>query len=457
MVNEWPKQCDYCDKICHTGAALYRHKQVHEKERILADGADVTPTKVPILKSKGTKEGEESYHTCKRCFKVFSSSPSNKKVVKKITCDVCHLTFINNEALAKHISEHHNQEASAVDKEADGLGNKVPFIFTCDVCVMTFTTKIALKKHKEEHAQEAKIGIVQKPVQKNKVYCKYCKISFPSILNLTKHMHTEHDETAKPKTFKEKSRHFGCNICKKVFITASALSTHMGKPAKILKENKLIDKLANSVKIKSEPIEPPQFQCTTCLAELPNDTALQVHILEKHRSVSAIMLIPRCNICNQDFSNQDEYETHKRLHDFLERQKQQGQQMLDIKDIESQSKQSVTKESVKMPIAGQPKFAKGFPCKYCTAAFSRTDTLTAHIRQYHPEFVQTEFKCTQCDRVFDKQNSLSIHLKVHEKQRSSVANVVSTSPKPMFSCSICSMGFQLPKDLRAHTISAHPF
>ncbi|KAJ8964519.1 hypothetical protein NQ314_004814 [Rhamnusium bicolor] len=498
FTDEWPKQCKLCDKVCATGAAYFRHKQIHEKDRINEDNADVIPMKMPIMKAKreaGTEDDEQSYHTCKRCFKVFSSrynlknhmkshginmNPTNKKITKKVWCNICHQSFASNEILAKHKEEHGVDEMPQLTNQVEGLDTKVPFIFTCDVCVMTFTTKMALKKHKEKHALEQK-----PPVQKTcQVYCKYCKIAFDSIILLTKHMHTEHEETAKPKInkIKEKPRQFVCTICKKHFLTSSALSTHMGwhkrspstgdnnKPAKVLKQNKVINKLANNLKPKQEPIDPPQFQCATCLAEFPNDTALQVHILEKHRSVSAIMLIPRCNTCNKDFSNQDEYETHKRLHDFLERQKQHEQQML-LQQQEAEEQLPLMEQSVSVakditvkqqpkqkplalpPASMQAKFIKGFPCKYCNAAFSRADTLSGHIRQFHKEYVLNEFKCTQCDRVFDKQNSLSIHLKVHEKQRS----VVTAPTKPLFSCSICSMGFDLPKDLRAHTINAHPF
>ncbi|KAJ8914450.1 hypothetical protein NQ315_011391, partial [Exocentrus adspersus] len=460
FVDEFPKKCPLCDKVCATGSSYYRHKIIHERERMNGDGAEAAPTKASATKIKNDEE-EESYHTCNRCFKVFSSkynlknhmkshgiSPTSKKVVKKVWCEVCHQSFASNEAMEKHKKEHSVEELSQISVPAD---SKVPFIFTCDVCVMTFTTKIALKKHKEKHAQET--NTVRKKPQ---VYCKYCKIAFDSVATLTKHMHVEHAESTKSKTTKEKQKQYTCSLCKKNFQTASALSTHVGwhkrsphtvgdgKPAKVLKQNKVISKLANAL-VKQEPIDSPKFQCVTCLAEFPNDTALQVHILEKHRSVSAIMLIPRCNICNKDFSNQDEYETHKRLHDFLERQKQH--------ELLMQKESAEQNNTDTKPIVAPAKFNKGFPCKYCNAAFSRADTLNGHIRQFHKEFVQNEFKCTQCDRTFDKQNSLSIHLKVHEKQKTAANSPI----KPLFSCSICSMGFDLPKDLRAHTISAHPF
>lgn len=331
-----------------------------------------------------------------------------------------------------------------------------PFIFTCDICVDVFTTKAALKKHKEQHMQE----VAPRPKQP-KVYCKYCKIPFNTIVLLSKHMYEEHNEAPKGKSGKT-GRHpqFACHICKKSFQTAAALTTHVGwhkrgdgggnslhgnKQAKVLKQNKIIDKLSaaqNHKKAEEAQTTLSKYQCKTCLAELPSDTALQVHILEKHRNVSAIMLVPRCNVCNKDFGTQDEYETHKRLHDFLERQKQHEKQL--VTDHNDQ---------IEVPKAS-PKQQKSYPCKYCKAAFSRSDTLGLHMRQFHKDFIQTEFKCTQCDRVFDKQNSLTIHLKVHEKQKALMPQAVS---KPLFSCSICNLGFNLPKDLRAHTISAHPF
>ncbi|XP_028130919.1 zinc finger protein 521 isoform X1 [Diabrotica virgifera virgifera] len=449
-VDTYPKKCKECDKVCTTGAAYYRHIQIHSKVP-----ADAGANKMTLLKPKKEIE-EESYHTCKRCFKVFSSkynlknhlkchginiNPVAKKMVRKAVCRVCQQVFETNEELIRHKQDHHNSVETPYDN-----GDRSSLVFPCDVCVMTFGSKIALKKHKDKHILESK------PPSRS-VFCKYCKIPFDTYAALSLHMSREHDERGK-KQIKEvyKPEEYSCTICGKSFQSAGALTTHIGwhkraqndGTGKLLKhvppaKPKLLK--VQPIQIKEEPSDEPRHQCSTCLAELPNDTALQVHILEKHRSVSAIMLIPRCNTCNKDFTTQDEYETHKRLHDFLERQKQHEQKMLIQQQDGPQSKMAPNK----------PKF----PCKYCNAAFSRSDTLGGHIRQYHKEHVQTEFRCNQCDRVFEKQNSLTIHLKTHDKQRS-FPNPASQS-KPMFSCSICNMGFDLPKDLRTHTITAHPF
>ncbi|XP_056644575.1 zinc finger protein 62 homolog isoform X1 [Diorhabda sublineata] len=453
-ADTYPKQCKDCNKVCTTGAAYYRHRQIHEKVP-----ADAAASKATLLKPKKFEEPEEeSYHTCKRCFKVFSSkynlknhlkchginiNPISKKLVRKAVCKVCQNVFETNEELIRHKQEAHNGVETPDDMDMASL------VFPCDTCVMTFTSKAALKKHKEKHTLEYKSLHRQ-------VYCKYCKISFENFQSLTQHMQLEHNEKVKMPPI-PKPNDFTCSICQKSFQSSGALTTHIGWHKRALNDSssKLLKHAPPSlppppvqlprmhqVNIKEEPMDDvTKYQCDTCLAELPNDTALQVHILEKHRSVSAIMLIPRCNTCNKDFSTQDEYETHKRLHDFLERQKQHEQKMLvQQQEMPSQRMSPANKQ-------------KSFPCKHCNAAFSRSDTLGAHIRQFHKEHVQTEFKCNQCDRVFEKQNSLTIHLKVHEKQRA----VPSPVGKPLFSCSICNMGFDLPKDLRAHTITAHPF
>lgn len=78
------------------------------------------------------------------------------------------------------------------------------------------------------------------------------------------------------------------------------------------------------------------------------------------------------------------------------------------------------------------------------------------------EHVVTTFRCGVCDRVFDKQNALSVHMRVHEKQQQTkleMAGMVKQLIPPLkrYMCSICNASFGVPKDLRNHVISAHPF
>ncbi|CAH1969529.1 unnamed protein product [Acanthoscelides obtectus] len=463
---EYPKQCKYCEKVLLSGAAYARHKMIHEKDRIPTDANArmVMYTQQNRKSATPPMQPQEEYHTCPHCSKVFGSKSNLKNHMKThqqgYTCGVCKDVFGTTEELLQHnMIEHPGDAMSLLETEIkqepdeEMVMQRQPYIvYTCDVCVATFESKHALMRHKEMHAQE----MAQQPATSKSVFCKYCKIQFDSVISLAKHMHLEHGESSKPKQMKIKEanpgRKFTCSICNKSFHTQNALSTHIGWHRRgtndsNTKVSKVIQQVARDIP-RAVPLpqmrvqNAPSFRCHTCSGEFPNNTALQVHILEKHRSSNSISLVPRCNPCDKDFKSHEEYEKHKRFHDFLERQKQ----------AEQQQQQAMMQQQQEQMASVHNTSGKNFPCKYCNAGFSRSDTLGIHMRQHHKEYVPTEFKCNYCERIFDKQNSLSIHLKTHEKQR--LANVPS---KPVFSCSICNMGFEMPKELRAHTISAHPF
>lgn len=500
VKSEFPKQCEYCDKICTTAGSYYMHTQMHERVTLNEFNSTVDVKDLLEVKIK-VEEDEESYHTCKRCFKVFGTKGKLKEHMKchginvksskksrKVLCDLCHVALENREALARHKAEEHSEELDGmptltsemnVDEDSQDTDNTdIPLgvIYACDVCENTFSSKPELRTHKETHYKTK----IKNPA----LYCKYCKTFFESVNELTKHLHLEHNESAKPKVLKgykgkgkdDPNKAFKCPICGKGFATLGAMTTHTGwhkrasnniqqvkntpkgdAAAKLAKREKAIKKIAAAAVCKPEPLDIPEFQCSTCFMELPNDTALQIHVLEKHGNLDALMLVPRCDTCNQDFTSQEEYETHKRFHVFLERQKrhEQGQGM------QTPIIQSV--QSVLEPAQPSP---KKFACNWCNSVFSRNDTLNSHIKNHHREHVKTEFECHHCNRIFDKQNSLTIHLKVHQKQRNAVAaaaavgnsgNASMGSNGKVYVCSLCNMGFSFPKDLRMHTINAHPF
>ncbi|XP_066154209.1 zinc finger protein Xfin-like [Euwallacea fornicatus] len=492
--SEFPKKCEYCDKVCITPAGLYLHTQMHERVTLgeLKKKKEDKKVKVEVPK---LVDDEESYHTCKRCFKVFATkfklrehlkshgivnkaSPSKRS--RKVHCDLCHVALENTAALAKHKQEEHSEDISNEESECEEdsratgnstTGQKV-ITYTCDICESSYNSRSALYQHKDTHRV--------KPRAKNNDLniCKWCKVSFANLNELTKHLHTEHGESAKPKGTKERvgkvndDKPFKCAICGKGFPTAGALQGHTGwhkrmgptasenirsaeVASKLARKQKILKKINNTKVLKEEPAELSEFQCTTCFMELANGTALQIHILEKHRQLDALMLVPRCETCNQDFNTQDEYEKHKRFHAFLERQIKQEKG--DIQTPVIHSVQSVAEQTSKVR----------FQCDWCPSSFSRQDTLNAHIKNHHKEHVKTEFECHQCNRVFDKQNSLTTHLKVHQKQiKSAAAHQTSSSSPQMvatgsgtkfYICSLCNMCFNYPKDLRMHTINDHPF
>ncbi|KAF7285608.1 hypothetical protein GWI33_010399 [Rhynchophorus ferrugineus] len=439
---EFPKKCDYCDKMCMTPASLYLHTQMHERMTL----SDLRDDKSAIgkarkrseLENAADPEEEESYYNCKYCFKVFSNrgklkdhmkchTPTNLvKRARKFLCDLCHTAFDSRPDLEAHKVEDHAEEMDEMPQ-----------------LVSQMEVEVEIKQEVEDEKFEV-------PKMKN-MFCKYCRRAFSSLVELTRHMRDEHGDSPKIRMPRDKrkdnvEKNIKCPLCKKAFASVGAMTAHAGwhKRAGSRLENPEAHspqaiaalKLARQSRVFNKKSAPPKpqpasrFQCSTCFARLPNDTALQIHILEQHRNLEEVMLVPRCNTCNKDFKSQLEYDTHKRYHELVERQKRMS--------------------------GGQP-LPKKNPCNYCSSSFTRTDTLAAHVRQHHPEHVRTEFRCDQCDRVFEKQNSLTIHLKVHEKQRNGGGPAPPPPGGKVYLCPICNMTFNFTKDLRMHTIKAHPF
>lgn len=431
---------------------------------------------------------EESYFTCKRCFKVFSSkynlknhmkshgvnvpptrSPSKTGKLKTYWCDVCHQACQGYLQLQKHKESHRLENIDEFNEmmemneipelmemdmtvDEDGeyydddnqselvemphLSEEVEIIevqkthpLVCDICGQAFTSKLHLNKHKEKHDEELP------PTQKHTyVYCKYCKIPFVNVAKLNEHMQYEHDEVpGKPKVKQaQKGQRFPCNLCKKVFDTSGALCSHQGwhKRVKVNERSKVLYKQP----VNNIPKQAPKFACKNCPQTFINDTALQIHILEAHRNINATILPPRCNSCDLDFESQAAFDKHNQLHKIVEKQQQ--------KERDNQRDQ------------------KSFPCKSCNMVFSRVDSLSIHTRQHHKEkSMQGHHVCPVCDRVFERPQALSTHVKIHDRD-----NYFPANPKPAkiqkqfkYSCSICNKGFDLPKDLRQHIFTMHPF
>lgn len=474
LKEDFPKKCEYCDKMCNSGAGLYIHTQMHERVTL----GELKKKKVDKKKESLLEEPneEESYHTCNRCFKVFATkgklkehlkSHSLSKRSRKVLCDLCHVALDSHAELKQHKAEEHSDEcqeelSAASELDMDESTNNTDTIsavlYACDNCEDSFSSQAELKSHKETHGKSRSKTLI----------CKYCKTYFSSVNDLSKHMNLEHEESFKPKAYKTKAKDseklYSCSLCKKHFSTYGAMTAHSGwhkrsgnreppnsvaatAAAKLAKRQTALRKVEAAREIKPEPIDVPEFQCSTCLVEFPNETAMQIHALEKHGNLDALMLVPRCDICNKDFATQDEYETHKRFHDFLERQRQHERQ---LKTPIIQSVETVVESPAEAT-------SKRVFCSWCSSSFSRQDTLNTHIKNHHKEHVKTEFECDQCDRVFDKQSSLTIHLKMHQKQKATTVQFPSGSVGRTYVCSLCNKCFNYPKDLRMHTINAHPF
>lgn len=445
ITAEYPKKCTLCQKVLTSRGAWVNHEKMHERLANMKQDIDDAGPVPKITKYRPIKtddDDEESYHTCKRCFKVFSSkynlrnhmkchgininassrsSTKTGKIIKTYWCNICHQACPGYSELQDHKREHLKSKVSNEDEEAE-VEDKKPFTFECNECSLTFATSFALARHQEKHIKKH-----ESSQQLVSVYCKYCKVPFPSVSDLNEHMDKDHSDMAsKPKVQTPGTKHT-CKLCKKVFDNSGALSSHQGwhkrvKFNRVRAQEQLVKSMAKRGNKSYTPESTESFPCPTCSMEFSSDPSLQIHILEVHRNINATLLLMKCNSCKMSFEKKSAYDIHMQLH----------------KQVES-------------------KTPKAFPCKYCPAGFSKSEGLTLHMKQQHKDRI--EFRCQQCNRLFDKQNALTVHLKMHERQRLAGETA---SPKPIhnkniYFCSICDLGFAIAKDLRNHVVTAHPF
>lgn len=181
--------------------------------------------------------------------------------------------------LAVHVHEDDDAEgieySDGEQQALDILEIQDDVTYSCNVCQLEFSTEQDLEVHKTQHE-------IEKPKTSTFMYCKYCKIAFRNLENLQEHMQYEHDEQVPVKKYQNTDttaqEKYPCTMCKKVFDTNGALSSHQGwhKRVKAGEKGKILKQA-----MKEYPSTSAQkFNCKTCYQSFINDTALQIHILE---------------------------------------------------------------------------------------------------------------------------------------------------------------------------------
>ncbi|XP_017778310.1 PREDICTED: zinc finger protein 62 homolog isoform X1 [Nicrophorus vespilloides] len=449
------KICKICDKGFNTESELEEHLQLHERMPVLEaeDDESIEDDKKHSCNecgrhyqsSRGLWVHNKKYHPdkkgkmdfprpCDECDRVIYSLSGwvmhkqmhdrTNKLQKSIktqpanpnddsdysTCKKCFKVFANRSTLKTHMKCHGINTSPTRTQMKTGKFMKTIW---CDICHQACQGVDELKKHKLEHESEdltepEEGEIATKPVLKpgKQHDCKLCKLSFDTSNQWNDHMFNDHSENNTPK--------FECDTCGKVFNSNLALNVHYSW-------HKRAQRKAAAAATATPQHKTQMFKCISCAKQFEDDTALQLHIFECHRKTSTTIerRIFKCEPCDLSFTVQSEYDAHERTHEK-------------VKDKKA-----------------------GVTCKFCDKTFSRSDYLNIHITSKHPQHaVAGQFKCTQCERIFEKQNALTIHLKVHEKMNVTVSKPTKAHK---YSCSICHVGFDVPKELRNHIIALHPF
>ena len=200
-----PFPCDLCSNSFYTMERLEKHQKKHFKPTFEANificltcGSSVS-SKYSLEKhvSRHVREKEpEKTHICQTCGKAFHTVQELTRHLRthdatlRIKCNMCPVTFRNNNSLKNHIESVH-------------LNIKRHM---CELCGMQFVNKSSLKSHVLEHK-----GI--KPFT-----CRTCGKTFRGLTSLKRHKFTH--TALKPHK---------CQICSLRFTQKSQINQHMAR------------------------------------------------------------------------------------------------------------------------------------------------------------------------------------------------------------------------------------
>ena len=235
-VQEGTFHCDYCEKDFPSTNNLKRHKfNVHEKWK---------------------------HHKCEKCEASFRSPgrlsehinakhvPSDLKMAKDITCDICNKQFDRIDYLRTH--KYFIHKNIKVKCHTCGKGCKSPGV---------------LKKHLQVHHCDGNPKIVK---------CDICEKEFSDIGDFKKHMNYVHN----------RMRKYPCEHCEKKFATSYNLKTHL----------RLIHKKGTLNTIK----------CNLCEKEFALRTNLITHMNNVHLKIKRY----HCIKCEKTFFDSTKLKKH---------------------------------------------------------------------------------------------------------------------------------------------------
>jgi len=163
-------------------------------------------------------EVEELWESCTSCDKKFISVKAldfhTKKKHKKFNCDVCHVSFANNNNLKVHLKGVHKIEKNL--ELFDGGVDESLLIIKCDKCEKRFANESILKYHKKyKHVETMS-------------YCKLCDevFKFPSLFKRHKIVTHKDDFWAFDTNLDPNLLNYPCSNCSLKFLSENLLKYH---------------------------------------------------------------------------------------------------------------------------------------------------------------------------------------------------------------------------------------
>ena len=365
------------------------------------------------------KEHQTTPFRCTECNEAFEDEIDltyhKKDHLRPHKCSFCGSSFKWKCRLRDHIHTVHTGEK--------------PFL--CDICGRGFFYKNHLKTHRLVHSGE-------KPF-----VCEKCQKSFKRKYHLDVHKKTHalsYDKRSK-KLIDTRSSRYLCHICGFVALTKQSLDSHIDThSAEYQAEYVYCPHCPKKFRKKSSQLSRHSLvhnviKCYICLEEFQNESELQEHKREHHRSnkKKSINYLPdgriKCSKCGLYLKNKDTFRKHIKVHDMKKHKCQQ----CDYRAVHSYQLKGHIKRNHLPP-------ENKIKCLECDMYLKNETNFRIHIRLTHGK----NHKCELCDAQFAQKRQLQSHMNNH------------TGEKP-FACELCHSSFTSKDYLMRHKTVKHDF
>ena len=350
----------------------------------------------------------------------------------KPSCQLCGKTFFNNNKLRRHITEVH-----------EGRKNHM-----CKECGKCFARPDKLRDHEKVHtnpagtkASKKKVIVKEELIDEDSDYNDENEKEEELLMesDYDDEKHADEDEEAFKRRTDTNQRaldaanlvdvengqawhqraSFTCYQCQTSVTSVESVSQHMSS---------------------FHASKPEQASCILCPKELPNMTALTIHLWRHFQRALSIPNTQKwletqfwqCRTCHQDVQGLKAFWDHYELEHGITDPLCPGCDKTDFPDKSTLRRHVKTYHGVKLPCEFCGKFfnegnkmrrhvievhegRKNHTCNECGKSFARLEKLRQH-QNLHQENVNRPFLCHQCGRGFGRQEHVTRHQKICGKK-----------------------------------------